>query len=83
MECAGQLEGKEETYRDCWRGEMMSMLCDMLRWSRRGSWRAGRRLTETAGGEEVSLLCDMLRWSRRGSWRAGRRLTETGGGEEW
>jgi hypothetical protein len=28
------------------------MLCDMLRWSRRGTWRAGRRLTETAGGEE-------------------------------
>jgi hypothetical protein len=28
------------------------MLCDMLRWSRWGSWIAERRLTKTAGGEE-------------------------------
>ncbi len=34
-------------------GRKVSMLCDMLRWSRRGSWRVGRRLIETTGGEEV------------------------------
>ncbi len=63
-------------------GRKVSMLCDMLRWNGRGSWRVGRRLTKTAGGEKVSMLCDMLRWSRRGTWRAGRRLTKTAGGEE-
>ena len=33
-------------------GRKVSMLCDMSSWSRRGNWRAVRRLTVTAEGEK-------------------------------
>jgi hypothetical protein len=35
------------------------MLCDMLRWSMRGSWRAGRMVSEVLARSRCSSCCIM------------------------
>ncbi len=52
VEEAGAVGGRGGDLPRLLEGRKVSMLCDMLMWSRQGSWRARRRLTEAAGGEK-------------------------------